>query len=144
MPSDVSSDDNQSMASNASSIALPPDVIDGSDDDAWSMPECLPDVDTGVLDGSASECDIVNSPTLALVCASSQREHLAEYFSPPRLAPKAREYGLIASLSLDLTTNWNLAQPKFQEAAYLALSKRPIEFLMLSPPCSCFSPLMEL
>jgi len=71
-------------------------------------------------------------------------DHVMEVFSPPRLVPAAIQRGLRGHWSLDLDTGWNLLCSTDQDrCCQLVESCRP-GMLMLSPPCTMFSPLQRM
>ena len=71
-------------------------------------------------------------------------QHVAEYYSPPRVLPAARRLGLQGCLSLDLLTGWDLANREVQRAATQLLTTVTVAFLILCPPCTAFSPLQAM
>ena len=67
-----------------------------------------------------------------------------EIFSQPRLVPAAQNMELKAAWSLDLECGWNaLNQRQADLAKKLQGHIRP-RFMMASPPCTMYSPLMRL
>lgn len=84
------------------------------------------------------------TPTLIDLTAGDDDKHdFMEVYSPPRVAPVARRALLAASLSVDLTTGYDLAQFQVRRfVVQLVQTHRPT-FLMLSPPCTMFSKLQN-
>ena len=68
----------------------------------------------------------------------------AEYYSPPRMLPIARQKGLRGSLSLDLLTRWDFRCRAHRTLAEQLLSALQVMFLLVCPPCTIFSDLMRL
>ena len=75
---------------------------------------------------------------------------VAEAFSPPRMSAMAEKLGYKPGFSLDLTrTNsegraWDLSDQVMQEAALKLLDEQKPHVLVVSPPCTWFSTLMNL
>ena len=69
---------------------------------------------------------------------------VAEVYSPPRVTKRAHLHGLRPGFALDLTTGWdfNLAKHR-SEALRLVREHRPA-LVLLSPPCTPFSPMRRL
>lgn len=72
------------------------------------------------------------------------QDDLMEVYSPPRLVPLAAKAGLRASVSLDLLTGWDFVSMDAKVAAVQEIKARRPKVLMLSPPCTMFSGLMNL
>ena len=72
------------------------------------------------------------------------RQDLAEYYSQPRVCPKAAAQGKQACLSLDILTGWDFQDEKLRFLSIRLLSLLPIMLLVLSPPCTAFSALQRL
>lgn len=72
-------------------------------------------------------------------------DDLVEIYSPPRMVPIAvQQYGLRATLSVDLLTGWNLLDSDVRVALVQEIKRRRPRVLMMSPPCTWFSGLMNL
>ena len=75
---------------------------------------------------------------------------VAEAYSPPRMAAMAAELGFNPGFSLDLTTTndagepWDLSDKKMQDAATKLQDDQKPWLLVVSPPCTWFSTLMNL
>ena len=75
---------------------------------------------------------------------------VAEAFSPPRMAAMATRLGYKSGFSLDLTgqdeegRTWDLSDKVMQDAALDLLDKHQPHLLVVSPPCTWFSTLMNL
>ena len=72
-------------------------------------------------------------------------DDVAEVYSPPRITKLARELGMDAELSFDLTVPgpdgfvWDFSRREARERALRMIQqKRPL-LLILSPPCTAFS-----
>lgn len=74
----------------------------------------------------------------------SGQQHVAEYYSPPRVLPVARGKGLAGCLSLDLLSGWDFKDSRLRELSVVLLTQLCIIFLVLSPPCTIFSELQRL
>ena len=72
------------------------------------------------------------------------RQHIAEYYSQPRVVPEAVRRGLKGTFSLDIITGWDLSCVQVQNLSLHILTHIGVMFLMLSPPCTAFSALMHL
>ena len=70
--------------------------------------------------------------------------HFAEYYSPPRVLPRAIELGAQGNLSLDLATGWNFDSEELRSLSMTLLARMQVDFLMLSPPCTAFSSLNRM
>jgi len=76
---------------------------------------------------------------------------VAEIFSPPRTAERARQRGLRGGWSLDKDYEdpwtgraWNLTNEKEKEAARNLLRKTKPKLLIASPPCTMFSQMLNI
>eukprot|EP00969_Alexandrium_andersonii_P323158 14278764-Alexandrium_andersonii.AAC.1 len=67
-----------------------------------------------------------------------------EVFSPPRLCPKAAELGYRAFVSCDLETGWDFRAPGHRESLMKDILKRGPRVIVLSPPCTAFSQMMDV
>ena len=68
---------------------------------------------------------------------------VAEVFSPPRVAEAAQRHGLQQGKSYDLVTGWDLSDPIQVKAMWRQLAVDKPLLIVLSPPCTAFSPLQE-
>lgn len=84
----------------------------------------------------------VPSPQVAEYLSS--RQDVAEFYSPPRVLPVARQRGLCGCLSLDLLSGWDFRQECQRKLSIELLRKLDVQFLVLSPPCTIFSELQRL
>ena len=67
-----------------------------------------------------------------------------EVYTPPRIAPLIRQQGYKSMRSVDYKQNWDLSDPSIQHCFFQDLfTLRPF-FTMLSPPCTCFGPMLGL
>ena len=60
------------------------------------------------------------------------------------MSKEARRQGLRASIALDLTTGWDFRDPAQRQKARELVRKHRPAVLLLSPPCTTFSPLRRL
>ena len=69
-----------------------------------------------------------------------------EIYSAPRVCFAATRRGLLApsNLSLDLTTGYDFMSMEARAAALRMVEQEQPQFLMLSPPCTMYSPLQQL
>ena len=72
------------------------------------------------------------------------QDDLMEIYSPERMAVWAKKLGLRAELSIDLLTGWNLLDAEVRLKVVREISVRRPKVLMMSPPCTWFSGLMNL
>lgn len=86
--------------------------------------------------------EFVPAPSVAMSLTAAQQ--IAEFYSPPRILSKGREFGLTGHLSLDLITGWDFELPHIRQLSFNLLAQLQIVFLMLSPPCTIFSQLQRL
>ena len=84
------------------------------------------------------------STTQLLQQMGSERQDIAEFYSPPRLVPAARRRGFSGVFSLDIKTGWDLSEAANQKLSLDILLRCQVVFLMLSPPCTSFSRLMYM
>ena len=121
--------------SDGASVDLPQD-IESEDDNA--RPETLA--------ANPTSCNLVPRPMQSLFSAVPGRpQHIAEFYSPPRVLPIAGQvWGLTGDLSLDLATGWDFCCSYAQELSLHLLVSWCVAVLLLSPPCTAFSPLQEL
>ena len=71
-------------------------------------------------------------------------DDLVEVYSPARIVPLMRRHGLRAELSVDLLTGWDLLTFDARLQLVLEIKRRRPKVLMMSPPCTWFSQLMNL
>jgi hypothetical protein len=76
--------------------------------------------------------------------AGKLQDDLVEVYSPERMVPIAQKVGLRGDLSIDLLTGWNLLDPEVQLQVVREIKMRRPKVLMMSPPCTWFSGLMNL
>ena len=83
---------------------------------------------------------------MALLAKPKMRPHdIMEFYSCPRLVPvAAQKFGLRADVSLDLVHGWDALKPGHRKIAHDLLWHLEPGFLMTSPPCTFFSPLMPM
>lgn len=101
---------------------------------------------------SESDTDVVKLDSVALdltmytLAEQRPRPHdVMEFYSCPRLVPAAQKlFGLNAKISLDIAHGWNGLDPHHRKLAEKLLHHAAPRFLMLSPPCTYFSPLMQM
>ena len=128
---------------------LLPDLVNSDEDtDCNSFDEDIDCVDAegdpdtnDVLITSAGACHV---PTPGNANRLSGYHDVAEFYSPPRLAPEAQRQGFIATLSCDLSTGWDFRLPDQKELAKQLLVLVDILFVMLCPPCTIFSILQRI
>ena len=78
------------------------------------------------------------------------RMNVAEVYLPPKMAAMAAELGFSQGFSLDLTTindegePWDLSNKKMQDAAIKLQDEQKPWLLVVSPPCTWFSTLMDI
>ena len=76
--------------------------------------------------------------------------HVAEVYSPPRVAPIARQKGWAGGWSLDITTRdaqgrpWDFDCADTRARAEALVARTRPALLILSPMCTYFSPIMQL
>ena len=69
---------------------------------------------------------------------------IVEVYSPPRVTEKAKQYGFTPGGALDLTTGWDFRKKSHQQAALRLIRDLQPVLVVLSPPCTTFSPLRFL
>jgi hypothetical protein len=100
------------------------------------------DVDLGFL---SSDDESAGVPTAEIARHLTLSQDIAEFFSVPRVVPKAvSKYGLRGSLSLDVLNGWDFYKVDIRGAALALLHQLQIWFLILSPPCTAFSHLQVI
>ena len=69
-------------------------------------------------------------------------QDLCEVFSPPRVTLNARRAGLTADFAFDITYNgWDALNPRMRSELFHLIRSMNPKVLILSPPCTMFSPL---
>ena len=83
---------------------------------------------------------------LTLLKKPKMRPHdIMEFYSCPRLVPVAtQKFGLRGDVSLDLVHGWDALKADHRKIAEQLLWHLEPGFLMTSPPCTFFSPLMPM
>ena len=71
-------------------------------------------------------------------------DDLMEIYSPNRMVAEAQKLGLKAELSIDLLTGWNLLDMEVQVRVVQEIKARRPKVLMMSPPCTWFSGVMNM
>ena len=71
-------------------------------------------------------------------------EDVGEVYSPPRVTAEAKKRGLSGSIALDLTTGWDFKLASHREEARSLVKTKKPGVLLLSPPCTTYSPLRRL
>jgi len=76
---------------------------------------------------------------------------VAEFFSPPRCASRARARKMVGGWSMDIShidphtgRKWDLANPKDVQAAWNLFYRTKPRLLVCSPPCTLFSQMQSL
>ena len=72
------------------------------------------------------------------------KHHIMEFYTCPRLVPLAPKFGLQGSISLDVVHGWDALKGGGRKLAMTLLAHCKPSFLMLSPPCTFWSPLMDM
>ena len=71
--------------------------------------------------------------------------HVAEVYSPPRVAANAHKFGLIPGTSVDITVNdengqpWDLTQKRDRSWALKRLREQKRRWVRAAPPCTAFA-----
>ena len=156
LPGDVESEPGLDLPEPSSEGAhsepdLPEDINSASDADfdLPAEPAMIVDPDELILDVNGEIDADDNIAPGGLVTQPVQipnliQHDIAEFYSQPRLVPVAIAAGLYGALSADLVTGWNFEQIQDRERSLCLLTEHEVFFLMLSPPCTAFSPLNEL
>lgn len=144
---------------------LPPD-----DDGQWELPDLPPDDDgdwmmqpkrkrmrlqskkfegRNIEEVMREEVIPHRMPELWWVTVPAQlngtiQDDFMEVYSPPRMVPLAVKAGMRASMSMDLLTGWNFLSRDARILAVQEIKARRPKVLMLSPPCTMFSGLMNM
>ena len=79
-----------------------------------------------------------------LKLARPSKHHIMEFYSQPRLVPRAHEFGMKGSISLDVVHGWDALKPSHRQIAQDLLGHCKPSFLMCSPPCTFWSALMTM
>ena len=144
---DNSDDISLPLSVGSDNVSLP-SMVDSDEESALSETSdvTLPDVEDVDISGEDDQCVFrVPSPDEARMFISTDASHdVAEYYSPPRVLPVARAMGQAGNLSLDLGTRWDFRSKTCQDLSKRLLTVLRIARLILSPPCTMFSQLMEL
>ena len=69
---------------------------------------------------------------------------IAEFYSPPRVAAMAVEYGLKPGFSMDLDTGWDFRRAQDRKKALEELLCTEPHVLIGSPPCTDFSVIQNI
>ena len=72
------------------------------------------------------------------------QDDVVEVYSPPRVLEHATRLGLRGNLSADLETGWDLTKVQDRTSLMIQIKARRPKTLILSPPCTWFSTLMQL
>ena len=167
LPSDVSSDemsntDQALLPHEVSDIELPPDPADDEELDCDEFPELpdaidhdespdvlhtidfdeLPEVSDDGLDDINEFRDQAPATTLSSSSLGDDMHLVGEYYSPPRVVPVAAASGYRAMHSHDLLTGHDFSKAETRRTSLTVLLQ--LLFLILTPPCTAFSPLQAL
>ena len=96
-----------------------------------------PQMDDQMLSG-------MNATDRRILSAAILGVDLTEVFSPERIAKVARQFGLTAGTSMDLTTGWDFTKDEHRRLAWGRVKEESPYVLVGSPPCTYFSVLQEL
>ena len=69
---------------------------------------------------------------------------IMEIFSPPRVTPRAQEYGFGSDGSYDLTYGWDARKSDGVDTLLRDLEDRDPHIVTMTPPCGKLSPLQNL
>ena len=142
-----------SATSDLSQIDLPDGVETrsscSSDDDDFLTPNAFddifdPDDEMNVGLEEIPDAETMIEQAVKKVKPLHRGQHIAEYYSPPRVTPVAAGRGMLAELSTDLETGWDFRLPSMRALGNQLLTILMIHFLILSPPCTVFSELQRL
>ena len=156
LPSDDVSDDGShevavEVVNDDEAVILPEDVADrivlpdnlsddGSNEGFNELDDCA---DLNDLD---IDCEVTgpefDAPSPGTVMKEVQ--HVAEFYSQPRVVPQAQKQGMRAQLSLDIITGWNFLCKRVRSISLELLQLPMIVVLILSPPCTVFSDIQRL
>ena len=95
----------------------------------------------GMDDGSLSGLNEVDRKIRA---AAIMGVDITEVFSPERVAQVAKQFGLIAGSSMDITNGWDFNRGDHKFQAWAKVKEEAPVLLIGSPPCTYFSVLHEL
>ena len=115
--------------------------VDSDSEATVSVPSIIDDEDIYFNEGSESDIIVDDLDDKK---PGACRDDFIEIFSRPRLIPRisALHLGMVASMSVDILTGFDLLLPeKRQEIMTYLWARRP-RSAMLSPPCTMFSQLM--
>ena len=131
LPADVESDVQEA---DDLAVLLPSDLE--SDLEGFSLP-CS---DEEMLIETAEPSSVPSLETIQRFGEQSFNLTAMEIFSPPRVLPllDGRDP---CRMSLDILTGWNLLLPVYRQAVMRMWEREEVEMLLLSPPCTIFSPL---
>jgi hypothetical protein len=73
-----------------------------------------------------------------------QYDHFMEIYSPPRVMPWIHKQGLRGQRSMDKMNGWDLCIKATVQAAFEELHNRKPYVIMLSPPCTAYSVMMNV
>ena len=76
--------------------------------------------------------------------ARPQYDHVMENYSPPRVMPWIHKQGLRGQRSMDKTNGWDLCTKTAVKAAFREQHHRKPNVIMLSPPCTAYSVMMNV
>ena len=116
--------------------------VDSDSEATVSVPSIIDDEDIYFNEGSESDIIVDDLDDKK---PGARRDDFIEIFSRPRLIPRisALHLGMVASMSVDILTGFDLLLPeKRQEIMTYLWARRP-RSAMLSPPCTMFSQLMN-
>ena len=133
---------------NASGLDGDPDFIDAEEEHMqfmmlWRAGFNVSPSMSGASSSSSSSTGL-SVPLPSQVASLSGIHDLVEFYSVPRLAPVARERGLLALLSLDVMTGWDFTYEHCRTCSLELLDRLEVWFLSVSPPCTMFSILQRM
>jgi len=124
----------------ATAVSLPPDP-DGH------VEEHQPGKDDISLPSAYGDTHDESSPSLPPTIGSSYlaphatgEVDIAELSSQPRVVPVANSLGLTGDISIDLKAGVDFMLERYRDYSIKLLGIRKVRFLVLSPPCTAFSP----
>lgn len=68
----------------------------------------------------------------------------SELYGPGRLAPEVKKRNMDVGTCYDLQTGWDLEQERHREEMWRTLKQERPDILVVSPPCTAFSPLQAI
>jgi len=125
----------------ADQVVLPDSLSDdGSDEGFNNLDDCAD------LRDSDIDCEVTGLELNASSPGTVMKEvqHVAEFYSQPRVVPQARQRGMTAQLSWDILTGWNFLCKRVRSTSLQLLQLPSVLFLVLSPPCTVFSDIQRL